>query len=151
LQIDHHPDTVKLPGSGGEQLTTRLAWTSAQYRYIEDPGFEGNDIPGAPNHHVNLEVRYEHPAGVSLTPRIEMVPASYYLDSGNTIKNDSWTSVGIRAEWKLPRLGLTAFLEGRNLTDARYSASAQVDNAAGRYYEPADRRGFVAGFQWVRQ
>ena len=36
--------------------------------------------------------------------------------------------------------GVTLFAEGRNLANSIRSASVQVDNAAGRYFEPADRR-----------
>ena len=42
------------------------------------------------------------------------------------------------------------FAEGRNLLDERYSASVQVDNAAGRYFEPADGRSIYAGLRWSR-
>jgi hypothetical protein len=48
------------------------------------------------------------------------------------------------------RAGVTAFLEGRNLLDERYSGSVQVDNAAARFYEPSDRRAFYAGLRWSR-
>jgi outer membrane receptor protein involved in Fe transport len=56
----------------------------------------------------------------------------------------------LRAEWTVARAGVTAFLEGRNLLDERYSGSVQVDNAAGRFYEPADRRAVYAGLRWSR-
>ena len=42
---------------------------------------------------------------------------------------------GFRAEYAFDRLGVTAFLTGENLTDNRYSASVQVDNAAGQSFE----------------
>jgi hypothetical protein len=46
---------------------------------------------------------------------------------------------------------VTAFLEGRNLLDERYSGSVQVDHDAGRFYEPADRRAAAyAGLRWSR-
>jgi outer membrane receptor protein involved in Fe transport len=47
-------------------------------------------------------------------------------------------------------VGLTAFAAGENLTNARYSASVQVDNAAGRSFEPADGRAFYLGLRWSR-
>jgi hypothetical protein len=49
----------------------------------------------------------------------------------------------------ISRAGLTAFAEGRNLFDRRYSGSVQVDNAAGRYYEPSDARSFYGGLRWT--
>ena len=47
------------------------------------------------------------------------------------------------------RAGLTAFAEGRNLLDRRYSASVQVDNAAAAFYEPADGRALYGGLRWT--
>jgi outer membrane receptor protein involved in Fe transport len=46
--------------------------------------------------------------------------------------------LGLRAEWEFDQLGLTAFAAGQNLTDERYSASVQVDNAAGRSMSPPE-------------
>ena len=100
-------------------------------------------------HHVTAELKYSHPSGLSLAPTGEWVPESYYLDSQNTAKNGSWSTAGLRAEWLIARAGLTAFAEGRNLFDRKYSASVQVDNAAGKYYEPADGRSFYGGLRWT--
>ena len=46
--------------------------------------------------------------------------------------------------------GATVFAQGSNLADRRFSQSVQVDNAAGRFYEPADRRAVYAGLRWAR-
>ena len=133
-----------------DEARVRLAYTLAQYRFLDDPDYEGNDIPGAPNHQLQAEVRYLHPSGFSLAPRVEWVPGSYFINSANTASNDGWATLGLRAEYDFDRLGLTAFAAGENLTDTRYSASVQVDNAAGRSYEPADGRAFYLGLKWSR-
>ena len=64
--------------------------------------------------------------------------------------NDGWATLGLRTEWSSAATGLTAFVEGRNLLDRRYSASVQVDNAAGPSFEPTDRPAFYAGLRWSR-
>jgi iron complex outermembrane recepter protein len=137
-------------GSDPDGARVRLAYTFARYRFIEDPEYRGNAIPGAPEHHLQGEVRYHHPSGFSLAPRVEWVPGSYFINSANTASNDGWATLGMRAEYEFDRLGLTAFVSGENLTDTRYSASVQVDNAAGRSFEPADSRAFYLGFRWSR-
>ena len=68
-------------------------------------------------------------------------------DSPNTVRNDGWTNLSLRAEWNTP-YGVSLFAAGQNLADRRFSQSVQVDNAAGKYYEPADRRSFYAGLRW---
>jgi iron complex outermembrane receptor protein len=130
--------------------TARVAYTFARYRFVEDPLYDGNEIPGAPRHHVQAQFRYQHPSGFALTPSVEWVPSGYFVDSANDARNDGWATIGLRAEWAFDRLGLTTFAGGQNLADARYAASVQVDNAAGRSYEPADGRSFYMGLQWAR-
>jgi len=137
-------------GEKRDEARLRLAYTFARYRFLDDPDFEGNDIPGAPEHYLQAEVQYRHPSGFSLAPKVEWVPGSYFINSANTASNDGWTTIGLRAEYGFDRLGLTAFAAGENLTDTRYSASVQVDNAAGRSFEPADGRGFYLGLRWSR-
>jgi iron complex outermembrane receptor protein len=143
------PGAVFSRGDVSDHLTARVSYTFAKYRYVSDPANEGNEIPGAPPHHVAAELRYTHPVGLSITPAVEWIPAAYYVDSENTVRNEPWSSIGLRAEWVIARAGLTAFGEGRNLLDRRYSGSVQVDNAAGAFYESADARSVYAGLRWT--
>jgi iron complex outermembrane receptor protein len=98
---------------------------------------------------VSAEVKYAHPSGLSLAPTVEWVPRRYFVNSANTATNDGWASVGLRAEYAMSN-GATLFAQGANLADRRFSQSVQVDNAAGKFYEPADRRAFYAGLRWSR-
>lgn len=132
----------------GDRVRLRLAYTFARYRFVKDSSFDGNEIPGAPRHHVVAQVSYAHPSGFSLTPSLEWVPESYFLNSANTDRNLGWATFGVRAEWTWARTGLAVFAAGQNLTDHVYSGSVQVDNAAGKYYEPADRRSVYAGIRY---
>jgi iron complex outermembrane recepter protein len=136
--------------NGGDGLVMQLAYTFARYRFVQDGVFTGNSIPGAPEHLLNLELKYVHPAGFSLSPSLEWAPGSYFVDSENTESNDGWVNLGLRAEWELEPQGLTVFAAAQNLTNARRSPSVQVDNAAGRYFEPMDGRSFYAGIRWSR-
>lgn len=71
----------------------------------------------------------------------------YFLDIQNTVTNDGWTNFSLRADWTTP-YGMTLFAAGQNLANRRFSQSVQVDNSAGKYYEPADGRSFYAGLRW---
>lgn len=42
------------------------------------------------------------------------------------------------------------FAEARNLTDETYSPAINVDDASGRYFQPADGRSLYAGLRWER-
>ena len=97
---------------------------------------------------LQAELVYRHPVGLTLRPSVEWVPAKYFVDSGNTASNEGWTVFGARAELLVPRLRSTAFVEARNLTNVRYSPAVQVDDAAGRFFNPADSRSLYLGVRW---
>lgn len=140
-----------LASNGGqEQISGRLAYTFNRFTFVDDSAFRGNALPGAPRHYASGELRYAHPSGFSLAPTIEWVPSAYFVNSANTARNDAWGNVGVRAEWMVAPAGATLFVSGQNLMNSRYSASVQVDNAAGRFFEPADPRSFYAGLRWER-
>ena len=142
------PGGVFLSGMIRDHIEARVQYTYSRFTFLEDSIYQGNEIPGAPRHHASIELKYWHPSGLSLAPSLEIVPRDYYVDSGNTAKNDAWSTIGFRAEWSSPVRGLTIFLAAQNLTNGRYSASVQVDNATGNYYEPADARSYYGGIRW---
>jgi iron complex outermembrane receptor protein len=144
------PGGVFLRGDIQDHVALRAAYTYARYTFVEDPDYKGNDIPGAPQHSATVEIKYTHPSGFAIAPTVEWIPRSYFLNSANTVKNDAWSSFGFRAEWAVENAGVTAFVAGSNLADRRFSQSAQVDNVAGKYYEPSDRRAFYGGLRWTR-
>ena len=142
------PGAVFVRGDVADHLMVRTSYTLARYTYVEDSTYKGNDIPGAPRQVMATEIKYTHPSGFSFAPSVEWVPQPYFIDSQNTVKNDGWTSVSLRAEWATS-YGVNLFAAGQNLTNRRFSQSVQVDNAAGKWFEPADGRSFYAGLRWT--
>lgn len=80
-------------------------------------------------------------------PSVEWIPKSYFLDSQNTVTNNGWTNLSLRTEWA-SAYGVNLFAAGQNLGNRRFSQSVQVDNPAGKWFEPADGRAFHAGLRW---
>lgn len=136
--------------AAGDLLAIEAAVTTNRFRYLHDERYGSNDVPGVPHGVVSGAIRYIHPSGVSIGPRIEYVPGSYFVDSPNTTANHGWTTLGVRAEVPLVASGLTLYASAENLTNARYSPSVQIDAATTRFYEPADPRSFFVGFRWGR-
>src|SRR3954469_14734198 len=141
------PGAVFVHGDVADHLSLRTSYTVARYSYVSDPSYAGNDIPGAPQQVLTTEVKYPHPSGFSLAPSVEWVPQAYFVDSENTVTNNGWTNLSMRADWATS-YGVTLFAAGQNLANRRFSQSVQVDNAAGKFYEPADGRSFYAGLRW---
>ena len=143
----HYGVELGLEGSM-RNLSARLAYTYGKYQFVSDPVYGDNDIPGAANHLINASVTVSAPAGISVTPTLEWAPKGFFVNSANTVRNEGWFMLGARAEWQVAQLGGSMFAEVRNLTNTVRSLSVQVDNAAGRYYEPSDRRAFYVGMRW---
>jgi len=142
------PGAVFVRGDVADHISIRTSYTLARYTYVEDPNYKGNDIPGAPQQVMATEIKYAHPSGFSVAPSIEWIPQSYFLDSQNTVSNDGWTNISLRAEWATA-YGVNLFAAGQNLGNRRFSQSVQADNAAGKWFEPADGRAFYAGLRWA--
>ena len=142
------PGAVFVRGDVADHVSLRTSYTLARYTYVDDSTYQNNDIPGAPHQVLATEIKYTHPVGFSLAPSIEWIPQSYFLDSQNTVKNDGWTNISLRAELATS-FGMNLFAAGQNLTNRRFSQSVQVDNAAGKWFEPADGRSFYAGLRWT--
>ena len=49
--------------TGGDTLGWRTAYTWSRFVFVDDPVFNGNDLPGAPEHYIRSELRYDHPVG----------------------------------------------------------------------------------------
>lgn len=144
------PATLTTTRDGGDHLSLHASYTFARYRFVRDSTYAGNDIPGAPKHLVSAAVTYAHPIGLTITPSVQWSPSGYFVNSANSARNDAWTNVGLRADWKIGKSGLGAFASAENLLGRVFSPSVQVDNADGKYFEPVDGRSFYAGLRWNR-
>ena len=142
------PGAVFVHGDVTDGLSLRTAYTLARYTYVDDPSYAGNDIPGAPHQSMTAEIRYTHPAGFSVAPSVEWIPQAYFVDSQNTVKNNGWANLSLRADFAASN-GMSVFVAAQNLTNRIFSQSVQVDNAAGKWFEPADGRSFYAGLRWT--
>jgi iron complex outermembrane recepter protein len=134
-----------VPGPGG-RVTWQNAYTWSRFRFVEDPEFGGNSLPGAPEHILRTEVRYDHPSGLWLAPNLDWSLSSYFVDSANHFENDGYAVLNLRGGYDFGKFDL--FFQGSNLTDRVYSGSISVDNAARRFYEPSNGRSAFVGIRF---
>lgn len=135
--------------AGGDSLTLRQAYTFSDFRFDGDAVYGDNKLPGAPRHFYRAELRYDHPAGFYAGPNVEWVPEAYYVDNANTTETASYALLGLKAGYNDPT-GWSLFIDGRNLTDERYVASASVSTTAtpaSAVFEPGFGRAVYAGVQ----
>jgi iron complex outermembrane receptor protein len=135
-------------GTAGDSLRLRLAYTFSRFVFVDDVNFGNNDLPGAPRHFLRGELRYDHASGFWLAPNVESVPQGYYVNSQNDARTEAYTTFGTRLGYTYKPWQLSAFFEGRNLTNVTYTSSVVVDAANRRFFEPADGRAFYGGLEW---
>jgi iron complex outermembrane receptor protein len=135
-------------GTTGDGLRTRIAYTWSHFVFVNDPVFGNNQLPGAPEHFLRAELRYDHNAGFWFAPNVEVVPHGYYVNSQNDARTQAYTLFNVRTGYEYKPWKLGVFFEARNLTNATYTSSVVVDAADRRFYEPGDGRAFYGALEW---
>ena len=135
-------------GRNGDTLRARAAYTWSRFVFVNDANFGDNDLPGAPRHFIQTELRYDHRSGFWMAPGFDIVPKGYFVNSENDARNDSYTLVNFKAGFEHKPSGLGVFFEARNLTDTSYSAAVATDDANRRFFFPGDGRSFYGGLSW---
>jgi iron complex outermembrane receptor protein len=135
-------------GRTGDALRARAAYTWSRFVFVNDANFGDNDLPGAPRHFIQTELRYDHGSGFWMAPGLDIVPKGYFVNSQNDARNDPYTLVNFKAGFEHKPSGLGVFFEARNLTDTSYSAAVTTDDANRRFFFPGDGRSFYGGLSW---
>jgi iron complex outermembrane receptor protein len=134
--------------TGGDTLGWRNAYTWSRFVFVDDPVFGNNDLPGAPEHYIRSELRYDHPSGLWVAPNLEWVPNNYAVNSENTARTEAYALFNIGLGYTYKPWNLSTFFEARNLADKQYISAVTVDDANGRFFLPGDGRGFYGGVSW---
>ncbi len=131
-----------------------LAWTRMEAKFRD--GFAsgvppvaiaaGNTLPGVPRSTLHGELAWRHPPSGFRVALETQHRARVWVNDRNTEAADAFTLYNLAAgftqqsgAWRF-----SGFLRLDNLTDRRYAGSVIVNEANGRYYEPAPgRNGFL--------
>jgi iron complex outermembrane receptor protein len=144
-------------GTKDDSLQTRVAYTWSRFKFTDDvrggTGYsqliakDGNWVPGAPEHNLNVEARYDHPKGLWIAPNFEWVLSGFYTDNLNTVKNPAYFVLNLKSGWTISK-NLTFFAEGRNLTDKTYAGAVVVNDQFNRFANPGQGISGFAGLEW---
>jgi len=135
-----------LPGLTG---TATYTWSDFRFDEFREPGgavFDGNRIPGIPEHLFNLALDWMHAwgwyAGWDL-----LYAGSFYADNANSVETGDYLVSNLRAgyRWAQDRWSLEPFVGINNLFDEDYMSNIRLNAAFGRYYEPAPLRNAYGG------
>jgi iron complex outermembrane receptor protein len=131
-----------------DSLNLKVAYTYSNFYFQNDPIWGNNQLPGMPRHYLRGELVYKHPSGFYGGPTVEWVPQAYYADNANTLKTAPYALLGLRAGYNQGPYSL--FIEGRNLTNRTYIASASITdraNTSSPLFEPGAGRAVYVGLQ----
>jgi iron complex outermembrane recepter protein len=137
-------------GSAPDKIWLNVAYTFNDFRFDNDPMFGNNRLPGAPNHYLRAELLYKHPTGLYAGPNVEWVPQAYFVDSANTVTTEPYALLGLKAGFD-DGGPFSAYIEGRNLTNKIYIASASIINQAtptSALFEPGSGRAVYTGMRY---
>ena len=126
------------------------AYTYSKFTFVDDgidaSAFEGNDLPGVPQHHLFARLRVQPHPRVSLEVEDEYT-GEYFANDANTASNPAANIIDGRVLLNFGRNGLSLrpFIALNNITDEQYNSSVVVNAAGARFYEPAPRRNLYLG------
>jgi iron complex outermembrane receptor protein len=138
------------PGPSPDRLWLNVSYTLNDFRFDDDANFGDNQLPGAPRHFVRAELLYKHPSGLFFGPNTEWIPQAYYVDSANTLKTASYAIWGLKLGFDNGG-PFSTYIEGRNLSDVTYIASASITDLAAAnsaLFEPGTGRAVYAGVKY---
>jgi iron complex outermembrane receptor protein len=133
-----------------DRVWLNVAYTFNDFYFDGDARYGHNALPGAPPHYIRAELLYKHPSGFYAGPNVEWVPQSYFVDNANSLATEAYALLNFRLGYDRTD-GWSAYLEGRNLFDKKYIASASIAetaNAASMLFEPGSGRAIYAGVRY---
>lgn len=139
--------------ASGLAASLAYTWSDFTYQDYRTPAgdFQGNRLPGIPEHFAFLNLRYLHASGIKASLRCRYT-GDLYANDANTDKDDAYLDIGLRLSYsrRWGHWGVHPFLGVNNLPDAQFNSNVRINAFGGRYYEPAPGvHGFV-GVKVVR-
>ena len=114
--------------------------------------FNGNRLPGVPGYTGSLNIDIQSKKNLLFSISLFRA-SSVYLNDANTMKDQPYTLVGSRLNYKFTlnkKLSLTLYAGVDNLFDELYSLGNDINAAGGRFYNTAPGRNWYAGIRFSR-
>jgi len=135
-----------LPGLVASAAYTWSDFTFDEFREPGGANFDGNRLPGIPQHLFNLDLDWTHSSGLYVGWDL-MYAGHFYADNANTVETGDYLVSNFRGgvRWQSGRWALEPYFGVNNLFDERYMSNIRLNAAFGRYYEPAPGRNVYGG------
>ncbi|MFB5608032.1 MAG: TonB-dependent receptor domain-containing protein, partial [Candidatus Nitrosomaritimum yanchengensis] len=139
----------------GYSLTKNIS-TSFSYTYLnfeftdfeaEDEIFDGNDVPGIPDHQIHADILYKSDMGLYAGADFLYV-SDFFVNDSNSEENESYKVLNLKTGFERSfynKLLINAFLGLNNVLDEKYNSSVRVNAFGDRFFEPAPEFNLFGG------
>lgn len=132
-------------------LTLRQTYAWSDFKFDADPIYGSNRLPVVPEHQYRLVLKWANTSGFHVEPAVDWRASGVHVDYANTLQAPSYALINLGMGWRSSG-GLSLFIDGRNLTDKRYTAEfgAVTDAriAQTNVFYPGEGRSAFAGASW---
>jgi iron complex outermembrane receptor protein len=135
-----------IPGLTGTASYTWSDFEFDEFKGLNGEVYDGNRIPGVPEHLFNLNLSWSHPSGFHAAGDVLYV-GDFFADNANEVQAGSYVVANLRAgyRWNHDHWIFEPFVGVNNLFDKEYFANVRLNASFGRYYEPAPERNIYIG------
>lgn len=131
----------------GLKLTT--AYTYSDFEFDKVPAntaWEGNALPGLPDHQFYAELAYTHDSGLYVVWDILYID-EFFANNANTVINESSIVANLRAGYRgrFGKWAISPYVGLNNMFDENYNGNVRINGFGGRLFEPAPDLNVYAG------
>jgi iron complex outermembrane receptor protein len=133
-------------GLTGTASYTWSDFTFDRFSGLDGAVYDGNRIPGVPEHLLNLDLTWSHDSGLYAGWDLLYV-GHFYADNANEVETGDYFVSNLRLgyRWAGQNWQIEPFAGINNLFDEKYNGNIRLNATFGRYYEPDPERNFFAG------
>ena len=136
--------------SNAIRFNASYAWSKFTYTDFELPSgnFEGNRLPGVPEHLVFIKGTYHAPKGL-LIRFDNQYRGSFFANDGNTVTEGAAviSNISLSKKINLKNWNLTPFLGVNNIFNVEYNDNVRLNAFGGRFFEPAPGTNVYGGIR----
>ncbi|NIP38162.1 MAG: TonB-dependent receptor [Candidatus Dadabacteria bacterium] len=147
----HYGIEVLLDYLATENLNVSLSYTYLNFEFedfrIDGQIFDGNDVPGIPDHQLFADILYKSDTGV-YTGADFLYVSDFFVNDSNSEKNESYKIINIKTGYErvvYNKLRINTFLGLNNILDEKYNSSVRVNAFGDRFFEPAPEFNLFGG------
>ncbi len=134
-----------------KNIRTSFSYTYLNFEFkdfeVEDEIFDGNDVPGIPDHQIYADILYKSDIGLYAGADFLFV-SDFFVNDSNSERNDSYKIINLKTGFEksfIKNLSLNTFLGLNNILDEEYNSSVRVNAFGDRFFEPAPEFNLFGG------